>query len=93
MNVKEIDVKHEFPPIVKGEISLDEVRFHVHNFMDNSMVEDKADIRIKDVRRHVEKKMKLARGALKTHKQTIVNVCTSYVMVRLHSFTRNMKMP
>ena len=68
--------------VVKSEeITLDELRRHVNAVLDEAQDEDKADIKIKKVRRNVEKRMKLERGALKSRKSTITQICVSYVEV------------
>ena len=63
------------------------MRKHVNEVLDEAHEKDKGDIKIKKIRRNVEKRMNLERGALKVYKSSITQMCLSYVEVRHHTFS------
>ena len=63
------------------------MRKHVNEVLDEAHEKDKGDIKIKKIRRNVEKRMNLERGALKVYKSSITQMCMSYVEVRHHTFS------
>ena len=66
---------------------MEDLRKHVNEVLDEAHEKDKGDIKIKKIRRNVEKRMNLERGALKVYKSSITQMCLSYVEVRHHTFS------